>query len=40
MIFLLKKKIKGKIGTFEFKDSKVSQELKMYKTENNKFKEY
>jgi len=38
--FFIKKKIKGKIGTFEFKDSKVSQELKMYKTENNKFKEY
>ena len=38
--FFLKNKIKGKIGTFEFKDGKVSQLLKMYKTENNKFKEY
>jgi hypothetical protein len=38
--FFIKEKIKGKIGTFEFKDNKVLQQLKMYKTENNKFKEY
>ena len=38
--FLIKEKIKGKIGTFEFKDNKVLQQLKIYKTENNRFKEY
>ena len=38
--FFIKEKIKGKIGTFEFKNKKVSQELKIYKTDNNKFKEY
>tara|TARA_B100000780_G_scaffold202528_1_gene143664 strand:- start:257 stop:1411 length:1155 start_codon:yes stop_codon:yes gene_type:complete len=38
--FFIKEKIKGKIGTFRFKDRKVSQQLKIYKTENNKFKEY
>jgi len=38
--FFIKKKIKGKIGTFEFRNNEVSQILKMYKTENNKFKEY
>jgi ABC-type branched-subunit amino acid transport system substrate-binding protein len=38
--FFIKEKIKGKIGTFKFKDKKVSQQLKIYKTENNKFKEY
>ena len=38
--FFIKEKIKGKIGTFEFKDKKVSQELKIYKTDKNKFKEY
>ena len=38
--FFIKEKIKGKIGTFEFKEKKVSQQLKIYKTENNKFKEY
>ena len=38
--FFIKEKIKGKIGIFEFKDKKVSQQLKIYKTENNKFKEY
>jgi ABC-type branched-subunit amino acid transport system substrate-binding protein len=38
--FFIKEKIKGKIGTFEFKDNRVSQQLKMYKIENNKFKEY
>ena len=35
--FSFKNKIKGKIGTFSFKDNKVSQELTIYKTENNKF---
>jgi branched-chain amino acid transport system substrate-binding protein len=38
--FFIKEKIKGKIGTFEFKDNRVSQQLKMYKIENRKFKEY
>ena len=38
--FFIKEKIKGKIGTFEFKENKVSQQLKIYKTENNKFIEY
>jgi hypothetical protein len=38
--FFVKEKIKGKIGTFKFKEKKVSQQLKIYKTENNKFKEY
>ena len=35
--FLFKNKIKGKIGTFSFKDRKVIQDLKIYKTEDNKF---
>jgi len=35
--FAFKNKIKGKIGTFSFKDRKVLQELDIYKTENNKF---
>jgi ABC-type branched-subunit amino acid transport system substrate-binding protein len=35
--FFIKEKIKGKIGTFEFKDNKVLQQLMMYKTKNNKF---
>ena len=38
--FFIKEKIKGKIGTFEFKEKKVSQILKIYKTDNIKFKEY
>ena len=38
--FFIKEKIKGKIGTFEFKEKKVSQQLKIYKTEDNKFREY
>ena len=38
--FFITEKIKGKIGTFRFKDKKVSQRLKIYKTENNKFKEF
>ena len=35
--FLFKNKIKGKIGTFSFKGGKVTQELNIYRTENNKF---
>ena len=35
--FLFKSKIKGKIGTFSFKNKKVTQELDIYKTENKKF---
>ncbi len=35
--FIFKSKIKGKIGTFSFKDKKVTQDLDIYKTENNKF---
>ena len=35
--FSLKDKIKGKIGTFTFKDKKVIQNLNIYKTEKNKF---
>ena len=35
--FNFKNKIKGKIGTFSFKDKKVEQELEIYKVENNKF---
>ena len=38
--FFIKEKIKGKTGTFEFDGKKVSQQLKIYKTENNRFKEY
>ena len=38
--FFIKEKIKGKIGTFEFKDKKVSQKLKIYKTDKGEFKEY
>ena len=38
--FFIKQKIKGKIGTFEFKERRVSQQLKIYKTDNNRFKEY
>jgi len=38
--FFIKEKFKGKIGIFEFKKMKVSQQLKIYKIENNKFKEY
>ena len=38
--FFIKEKIKGKIGTFNFKEKKVSQQLKIYKTKNNKFIEY
>ncbi len=35
--FLFKNKIKGKIGTFSFKNGKVTQDLNIYKTENKKF---
>ncbi len=35
--FVFKNKIKGKIGTFSFKNGKVIQNLDIYKTENNKF---
>ena len=35
--FLFKSKIKGKIGTFSFKNKKVYQELKIYKAEKNRF---
>ena len=35
--FSFKNKIKGKIGTFSFKDKKVIQDLEIYKTENKKF---
>ena len=38
--FFIKEEIKGKIGTFEFKEKKVSQKLKIYKTDKNKFKEH
>ena len=38
--FFIKEKIKGKIGTFKFKEKKVSQELKIYKTDKNKFINY
>ena len=35
--FSFKNKIKGKIGTFSFKNGKVIQDLIIYKTENKKF---
>ena len=35
--FLFKSKIKGKIGTFSFKEKKVMQELNIYKTDKKKF---
>ena len=35
--FIFKNKIKGKIGTFSFKDGKVTQDLDIYKTDNKKF---
>jgi len=35
--FLFKNKIKGKIGTFSFKNGKVKQELDIYKTEKKSF---
>ena len=38
--FLIKDKIKGKIGTFSFENGNVNQELKIYKTHDNKITEY
>ena len=35
--FLFKNKIKGKIGTFSFKNGKVTQELDIYKTDKKRF---
>ena len=35
--FLFKNKIKGKIGTFSFKNGRVTQELDIYKTDKKKF---
>ena len=35
--FSFKRKIKGKIGTFSFKEKRVSQELNIYKISENKF---
>ena len=35
--FVFKNKIKGKIGTFSFRDKYVRQELNIYKIENNQF---
>ena len=35
--FYIKNKIKGKIGSFSFKNDKISQDLDIYKTGNNKF---
>ena len=35
--FIFKNKIKGKIGTFSFKDKRVVQDLEIYKVEKNKF---
>ncbi len=35
--FAFKNKIKGKIGTFSFKDKKVTQELQIYKTDKDRF---
>ncbi len=35
--FAFKNKIQGKIGTYNFKNQKVIQELNIYKTENKKF---
>ena len=35
--FLFKNNIKGKIGTFSFKNKIVSQDLEIYKIENNRF---
>ena len=35
--FVFKNKIKGKIGTFSFKDKKVIQELDIYKTDKDRF---
>ena len=37
IILACRDKIKGKIGTFSFKNGKVTQELDIYKTHNKKF---
>ena len=37
MSFFFKGDIQGKIGTFNFKDKKVSQKLNIYKVGKNKF---
>ena len=37
MIFRLKGKVKGKIGTFSFENEKIIQDLNIYKVEKNKF---
>ena len=34
--FVIKKKIKGKIGNFSFKENRVHQELEIYKVEEKK----
>jgi hypothetical protein len=38
--FFIKEKIKGKSGTFKFEENKFSHQLKIYKTDRNKFIEY
>ena len=38
--FIFKEKIKGKIGSFEFNNKMIIQNLKIYKVENNKFIEF
>ncbi len=38
--FSFKNKIKGKIGTFSFKNGEVTQELAIYKVEDKKFKKF
>jgi ABC-type branched-subunit amino acid transport system substrate-binding protein len=38
--FSFKKKIKGKLGTYSFKDKQVFQELNIYKIDKNKFKKF
>ena len=35
--FIIKDKIRGKIGTFNFKDGKLIQKLNMYKASDKKF---
>ena len=35
--FYFKKQIKGKIGTFSFKNKKIIQNLRIYKAEDGKF---
>jgi len=38
--FMVKEKIKGKIGTFSFSNEKIFQDLKIYRVKNKKFKEF